>query len=71
MTRISSLACAMAAMLHLSFGAAIAADTTESQQVQPTATSTPENSSNPKEALPSTNTSQSTTTTQEEPDCNN
>jgi hypothetical protein len=61
----------MAAMLHLSFGAAMAADTTEAQQTQSPVIKTPENPPKPKEETPSTSTPKSTTATTEEPDCNN
>jgi len=68
MKKLSSLACAMAAMLHLSIGIAVAADTTEA--AQPTTTNTPENPSKPKEDTPSTSSSKNTTPSKEEPDCN-
>jgi hypothetical protein len=55
-------------MLHLSFGAAMAADTTEVQQAQLTAANTQE-PQKPKEET--TSPPQSTTATKEEPDCNN
>jgi hypothetical protein len=70
MTKKSSLACVMAAMLYM--GTAVAADDAEAQQAQPTASQTPDTPSKPKEESTRTSPSKSTTTpTQEEPDCNN
>jgi len=70
----------MAAVLHLTFGMAMAADhpadNTEAQHVESTAVTAPENQSTPREEA-TQNSSQSTAATpvepantQQEPDCN-
>ncbi len=70
MTKISNLACMMAAMLYLAPGIANAADDAEAQQAGPAVASTSENPAQPKEKAASTNPSQNRTTeTKEEPAC--
>jgi len=71
MTKISHLACMMAAMLYLAPGIVNAADDAEAvQQAGPTVASTSENPAQPKEKAASTNPAQnSTTATKEEPAC--
>jgi hypothetical protein len=70
MTRISGLACVMAAVLYLGTGAAIAADNPDAPQVQPAAAEKTETPSKPREETTRTNPTQSTTSqTKEEPEC--
>ncbi|MFZ3174220.1 MAG: hypothetical protein WA146_04920 [Thiobacillus sp.] len=81
MTKTTRLSCVMAAVLHLTFGIAMAADhpadNTGAQRAEPTAVNAPENQSTPRENA-NQNPSQSQTPatqeepakTQQEPDCN-
>ena len=58
MTKTTSLSCVMAAVLHLTFGIAMAADNTETEQAKPAVTTNPENQSKPKEVIADTPPSQ-------------
>jgi hypothetical protein len=57
----------MAAVLHLTFGTAMAADNTEVQHAEPTAVNAPENQSTPREEATQDSSQSNTPATQEEP----
>lgn len=71
MTNTTRLSCVMAAVLHLTFGIAMAADhpadNTEAQHAEPTAVNAPENQSTPREEATQNPSQSSTPATQEEP----
>ena len=71
MTKISNLACMMAAVLYLAPGIVNAADDAEAQQAGPAVASTSENPAQPKEKAANANPSQNSTTEtkKEEPAC--
>ena len=70
MMSVPGLACAFAIALQLNFGLAVAAASTEAQQVEPTPMKGNENPSQPKEKSTQETSSPGTAPkTQQEPDC--